>query len=169
MLEEKTEAGFLKIRIRAFVSRRSTEENKALMAHPPEGAPKIEVRIISKDAESAARAASAVRAGFREQGFSVVEISTATTPSDSRLWVRGQTQISWVTDPRLGSFHSARARIQVEVIDPQTGAVVLEKSQEASALDLDSDIAAAKAKESAAALAGTAAAQDLTASLWKRF
>lgn len=172
VLDEKTEGGFLKIRIRAFVLRRQSEEKNTMFSSPPLGAPRIDVRIVGKKspgAEYGARASSTVRHSFTEHGFALVATSSGQTNHDPYLLVRGEAHAYPVLDMRLGSFHSSKARIKVEVIDPKTDGVVLEKSQEASALDLDYETASFKAIERAGSLVGIAVAQDLTAVLWKRF
>ncbi len=92
-----------------------------------------------------------------------------TDSAEQALTLRGETSAVPVLDPRLGAFHSARARVRLRAVEPGTGAVVWETEQEASALDLDPGLASAKAAAAAGALLGRRAGGELAEMLWKRF
>src|SRR3989339_5139 len=90
---------------------------------------------------------------------------TGSSRSASRPWSastrRGEPSAVPVLAPRLGAFHSARARVRLRAVEPGTGAVVWETEQEASALDLDPGLASAKAAAAAGALLGRRAGGEL--------
>jgi hypothetical protein len=173
VLGEKVEAGFHKTRIRALVARRKAGEEdpdmKALTAEPPPGSPKVSVSILGSGPQAVAwgaSAASAVRSKLQERGFQMAEAA----PVDAKsLLVRGEAQVYEVKDPHLGEFQSYRAKVTLEALEPGTGAVIWRQSQEASALGVDRVSASAQAIENAGALIGLAAADGLSAYLWKRF
>lgn len=176
ILGEKTEAGFHKTRIRALVMRRKLgEEDRdwdATAAEPPPENSRVSLTIIGKGQRansSSASALSAIRNNLLTRGFQVTTAAPAPSSATLNLIVKGEARAYEISDPRLGEFISYRGRITLEVIEPKSGAVIWTRSQEASALDVDSDSASSQAIANAGALIGTAAADKLTAYLWKRF
>ena len=171
VLSETTEDGFLKIRIRAFVARLDESRARALKA-PPLGTPRLQVLIGGDDSQDprwTESARAALRARFVEHGFSLAAVGARRSRHDSYLVVQGVVRAFRVGDARLGAFKSMRARLRLSVTDSRTGEVVLEKSGEASALNLDAGFAADQAAADAGSSVGDAAAGDLAAALWRRF
>ena len=174
VIGEKTDAGFLKTRIRAIVLRRKPGDNQGMGSipiEPPAGSPPVAVSILGRGAQAVAweaSAVSAVRGKLLARGFSVVEPDSAPKNMQLHIVIRGEALAFPLTDSRLGDFLSYRAKVKLAVFDPKTGAVISEQSREASALGINFESASSQAVENAGVLAGTAIADDLTAYLWKR-
>lgn len=170
VLDERTEAGFLKTRVRAFVVRRQTGQNEQgvdVPAEPPPESPRLLVAISGTghlSEEWSACAVSAIRSKLAARGFSIIEAGSK--PDARHLVIRGDVRAYPINDPRLGSFLSFRARINTEISDPTTG-MIWKQSQEASSLGVDPESASSQAIEKAGILMATAVANDLTAYLWK--
>jgi hypothetical protein len=161
ILGEESQDGLLKVRIRAAV--RLTD---APAAGPPPADARVSLMITGNglyDEDTGGSAAAGIRRELLAQGF---EVGGAAPQS---LALRGESSAAPILDPRLGAFHSARARVSLRAVEPKTGAVVWETAQEASALDLDPRLASVKAAQSAGALLGRRAAGELAEVLWKRF
>lgn len=170
VLAEWMDAGFHKMRIKALVSRRRSVEGgqEDVPSEPPPGNPKVSVVIAGKGAalEGGANASAAVRNRLTARGFAVVDSGVSSPKPD--FFLRGEVQTHPITDPRLGTFRSCRARIQLQVVEAATGLVIVEKSQETPALGIDDESASAQAIENAGHLIGTTVADELAALLWRR-
>lgn len=170
VLAEWMDAGFHKMRIKALVSRRRAAEDgqENIPSEPPPGNPKVSVAIVGKGAavEGGANASAAVRSRLIAHGFAVINPDADSPKPDFLL--RGEVQTHPVTDPRLGSFRSCLAKIQLQVVETATGLVMVEKSQETPALGVDDESASSQAIENAGHLIGTTVADELSALLWRR-
>ena len=176
VLGEKTESGFLKIRIRAIVVRPNPLEDSQAMSSitnaPPPESPKVRV-VINDDASHAdvlnTNATSAVESRLMERGFQIDKAGIEASTAGSNLEIRGQVRTMEIKDSHLGGFLSYRARITLEVLEPGTRNVLWKHSEEAAALGLNAESASSQAIENAGVLIGKAAADNLTTYLWKHF
>jgi hypothetical protein len=159
ILDERREDGFLKTRIRAVVLyQKIGDELKQLgltKPPPPTGNPRVAVHL---DKEQGPETAQALRKAFADAGFTVID---GGDPKDSDLLVRGSAIARALSGDGLGGLHSSRAVLKLEVIKTKSGEVMANKTQEASALDISDDAAAAKAQGVAAGLAGNALVKEL--------
>jgi hypothetical protein len=160
ILGERREDGFLKTRIRAVVLYKKVgEELKQLgltKPPPPPGNPRVAVRL---EPALEREAAQALRRAFAAAGFAVVDGSGA---GDSDILIRGEAASHRLDGEGLGGLHSSRARLTIEAVKTKSGEVLASRAQEASALDVSDDAAAAKAQASAGALAGDALVKELS-------
>lgn len=167
VLDEKEEAGIRKVRIRAFILQRKLGDDLRSAGlsgtEPVPGNPRVSVRILDRSGRSPSleRAASGtIRRQLVERGFTVIE-DAQESAARADLVVSGDVQVSEVVDERLEGFHSSRARLRAQVKQRETGAVLAEKTQEASAMD----VAASVADEKAVDTAGRMLAEMLVAEL----
>lgn len=172
VLAEWMDAGFHKMRIKALVSRRRSAQDSPdnVSSQPPPGNPKVSIAIFGKGTaiEGGSNASAAVRSRLLAHGFAMVDPSSEPSAPKPDFLLRGEVQTHLIADPRLGDFHSCRAKIQLQAIETATGLIILEKSQEASALGVDDESAASQAVENAGHLMGTTVADELAALLWRR-
>ncbi|MBI4386505.1 MAG: hypothetical protein HY551_03920 [Elusimicrobia bacterium] len=155
VLDEKEEAGIRKVRIRAFILHGKLGEDLRSaglsQSGPVPGNPRVSVRILDRSGKSPnlERAASgAIRRQLVERGFTVIEEGEESA-ARADLVVSGEVQVSEIVDERLRGFHSSRARLRAQVKQRETGAVLAEKTQEASAMDVAAPVADDKAVDTA--------------------
>ena len=162
VIGEREEGGFFKVRIRAFI--RPGEPPRSSGPFPADARISLTVKGMGLSDKSLGEAASvAIRRELLARGFDVGG------PAPDSWSLQGEAKAVPVLDARIGSFHSARARVNLRVVEPKTKAVVWETFQEASALELDPGSAALAAAQAAGAAAGRHAAGDIPELLWKRF
>ena len=140
---------------------------------------RVKAKGQGKDAKADA-AASGVRRGLLERGFSVVDEdlkdigmvrSTDTAAAlaagkraKADVVVTGEAEAYPIEDARLAGFRSVRARVTLQAVKAG-GQVLSHKTQEASGLDPAAEVAEGKAYDAAGALAGEALANELSALL----
>jgi hypothetical protein len=158
VIDEKEEAGVLVLRIRAVVLRGPEAQSSGAprLRKPPLGTPAVEVHLGG--------ASASVRARFAARGYALA----SRRDCEKCLLVEGEASAVPIQDARLGQFRAARARITMRVLDTHTRELLLERSMEASAMNLNDAGASAQALEDAGVLIGDAAAAELGAILWKR-
>ncbi len=138
VLEEGTEKGLLKTRIRAVVA---------------EGDAGRRVAVIIED--PAAR--QAVGRALEKAGYTLVE--DPRDPAD--VEVTGEALSFALPGPRPWGFHSHRARVSLKAVRRRSGEVALLR-REASALGVAAELAGEKARERAGELAGEALGKQLS-------
>lgn len=187
VVAEKEEGGFHKTKIRALVLYQKIGEDLRdlglVRPPPPPGNPSVVVRVKAKgqgkDAMADA-AASGVRRGLLERGFSVVDEDlkdvgmvrstdtaaalAAVKRAKADVVVTGEAEAYPIEDARLAGFRSVRARVTLQAVKAG-GQVLSQKTQEASGLDPAAPVAEGKAYDAAGALAGEAMANELSALL----
>ena len=185
LLGERAEDGFLKTRIEALVLYKKVGEDLKQLGltrpPPPPGNPRVAVlvRVLgAADDAPGVQAAQGLRAALLKRGFLVVDpderayagpkSTEAASAAGADLVVRGEAEVQATEDPRLGGFHSERARFSVEAFKPKTGEVLANCSREASAVDPSQSAAAGKALSIAADMVGAALAQELSSLLKSR-
>jgi hypothetical protein len=144
----------------------------AIANTPPPESPKVSVSINDDSSQSDAlsmNATSAVESGLAERGFQIDKAGVESATVGSNLKIRGRVRTIEIKDSHLGGFLSYRARITLEVLEPGTHNVLWKHSEEAAALGLNAESASSQAIENVGALIGKAAADNLTAYLWKHF
>jgi hypothetical protein len=149
LLADRREDGFRKLTIRAVV-RLDLEGEPAA---PPPGEARLRVAAQGP-------AAAGLRRALAARGYEVVE-------SGEQYVVAAAASTTLSRDPRLRPFVSGRTRLSVTVKDP-AGGVLWEAARDASALDADPLLAAARAADAAGEAAGRAAAEGLAEALWAR-
>ncbi len=168
VLEERNEAGFFKMRIRALVLYRKIgddlRELGLLRPPPPPGNPRVSV-LLKPDgaAGSGSLAARGVRTALVERGFAVIDGEGAYD-----LAVTGDADAHPIEDSRLAGFRSFRARVSLQASKMGSSQLLSRKTQEASALDPSPEVARAKALDVAGAMAGEALAAELSKALASR-
>lgn len=146
ILSEGREEGFLKIRIRAFVLYQAPE--------PPKAEPKsTRIAVVVPDQGLS----GALRLTLSSRGFPVSDRAEG-----ADIVVTGSAQAYAVPDPRLGGFHSYRARVSLDVLKAATGELS-HQTGEASAIDPVEELARESAVARAAELAADALAARLSA------
>lgn len=146
---DRTEGGFRLVNIRAVVVRLAEGEEA-----PPPGEAKVRIEAAGAEAEG-------LRRSFGTRGFTLVE-------NGADFVVKGAGSSTILRDARTAPFVTGRGRVKVSVVETATGAVVWERSVEASGLDSDARSAAALAVASAGELGGREAADSLSRWLWTR-
>lgn len=144
ILSERSEEGFLKIRIRALVS-----------SEPPQAPPRLPRKERIAVMVSDLNLSAGIRKALAAKGFSV---SAQARGAD--VVVNGSVEAYAVADPRLSGFQSYRARATVEAAETKT-AKVSSATFESSALDTVAAIARSQAVENAGLAAGEALAAEL--------
>lgn len=191
VLSEKSEEGFYKTVIRAHVLYKKVGDdlNGLGLIRPdaPPGNPKVMVVLAGTAGADGAEspAAGAVRKALVDRGFQVVDpaelvrkglakaadekaLLGAGKALGADLVVTGQASARELTDVRLGGFRSWRSRVEIQAMRAATAEVVSRRTQEASGLDPDPDIARAKSLENAGTLAAESLATELSQVLSKR-
>ncbi|MBI5597524.1 MAG: hypothetical protein HY928_15650 [Elusimicrobia bacterium] len=191
VLSEKQEDGFYKTVIRAHVLYKKVGDdlNGLGLIRPdaPPGNPKVMVVLAGEAGADRAEspAAGAVRKVLVDRGFQVVDpaelerkglvrgadakaLLGAGKALGADLVVTGLSSARELTDVRLGGFRSWRSRVEIQAMRAATAEVVSRRTQEASGLDPDGDIARAKALENAGTLAAESLAAELSQVLSKR-
>ncbi len=161
VLGRRRQDGFLKTRIRAVVSLGKLDDElrgSGLRPAGPPGAPRVAVLL-----SPGSLAAPALRAAFAGQGFVVVEDTAA-----ADLLVEGRAEVHDVANDYVPELRSARARVEVEAIDQDSGRVLGRAGRDASAADVSAELAEAKALAAAGELAGKGLASALSAELKTR-
>lgn len=161
IVDERREDGFLKTRIRAVVLYKKIGDELSQLGltkpAPPAGNPRVTVLL---EPQRGPEAAQALRQAFVAAGYTVVVVD-GSGGRDGDLLVRGAAESRALPADGLGGLHSSRARLTLEVVKTKSGEVLAAKTQEASALDVADDAAAAKAQGAAGALAGAALVKEL--------
>lgn len=141
VLSEKEDEGFRKVRIRATVLYRPPDRSPARLRPT-----RFWVELPND------RAAGALRGALASSDF---PLSEGETKAD--IVVKGVVETYSRSDPRLGGFHSFKARLTLNVVDLRSGQVI-ERSEEATAVDPDARAAEDMALERAGQSAGLALA-----------
>jgi hypothetical protein len=111
--------------------------------------------IRSSEGSEAERAEFGLRQGLADGGGRIVDRGAEEIVVTIRAGVKP------LRNSDLAGLSSCRARASVRAVDARTGRVLAQLTQEASAVDLSSEGAAAKAAEKAGQAAGRALARRL--------
>lgn len=162
LLGERVEDGFMKLRIAATV--RASDVPVADWLPPPDAAVSLTVAGSGPRAQEVGAATlAAVRRELMARGFEVIEAGSARRHLDLRVEARAAP----VSDRRLGSLESSRARASLSAWDT-AGFGLWDGVQEATVLDVTHPAASDKAADAAGTALGRRAAQELAQILWRR-
>ncbi|MBI4375704.1 MAG: hypothetical protein HY549_04560 [Elusimicrobia bacterium] len=121
--------------------------------------------------QDSGRASEALRRALVEKGYEAVDYSdkfnkdhqksgelsearAASLRHGAQLIVSGAARVEPLRDQRLEGYHTYRATLELKALDAQSGQELASVAQEASAVDLTAEAAAAKALANAGELAG---------------
>lgn len=152
VLNEKTDEGFLKLRIRAVVALEPDGE-APFFVFP-------EVKLgLAVDNDDAARG---LRGELVAKGCAF-----ASAGEKADVVLRGETRISPVKHRALNAYVSYRARLSVDAVATD-GRVIWSGAWESAALGVDPPNASSRAAERAGTLVAAAAIKELPEALWNR-